>query len=247
MTPNQSTAQTQVVSQSSANNFNFTKQQKIGLAILSFFVLLVIGLWYWQLQKNIIYPLYGGMSPEELAQKTASAPAVDTSQNDTDKDGLTDVQETTIYHTSPYLADTDSDGIPDGTEVKNGTDPNCPEGKTCVGGVTTDISLTPSSATGTDNGAGAVQNDLNVVNQLNQVASSTSTGLSQGGLSAVGGAGLSTDSVAALKKAFGDNPDPKFLREQFTAAATTDSDKQNLQKMSDAQLLQLYQLMIAGN
>lgn len=52
---------------------------------------------------------------------------------DTDGDGLSDYDELYVYHTSPYLKDSDSDGIPDGEEVRRGTDPNCPEGKTCGG------------------------------------------------------------------------------------------------------------------
>lgn len=51
---------------------------------------------------------------------------------DTDGDGLTDYDEVYVYKTSPYLKDTDSDGIDDKTEILAGTDPNCPEGKTCV-------------------------------------------------------------------------------------------------------------------
>ncbi len=50
---------------------------------------------------------------------------------DTDKDGLSDYNELNLYCTSPYIADSDSDGIMDGAEVKAGTDPNCPVGKTC--------------------------------------------------------------------------------------------------------------------
>ncbi len=36
---------------------------------------------------------------------------------DTDSDGLTDVEETTVYSTNPRLPDTDSDGFLDGNEV----------------------------------------------------------------------------------------------------------------------------------
>lgn len=50
---------------------------------------------------------------------------------DTDKDGLSDYDELYIYNTSPYLEDTDSDGIWDKKEIEDRTDPNCPKGKTC--------------------------------------------------------------------------------------------------------------------
>jgi hypothetical protein len=52
-------------------------------------------------------------------------------RKDTDRDGLNDYAELNIYKTSPYLADTDSDGIPDAIEIAQGTDPNCPSGQTC--------------------------------------------------------------------------------------------------------------------
>jgi hypothetical protein len=52
---------------------------------------------------------------------------------DTDGDGLSDYDELYNYFTSPYLKDTDGDGIPDNVEIQNGTDPNCPQGKTCTG------------------------------------------------------------------------------------------------------------------
>lgn len=50
---------------------------------------------------------------------------------DTDNDGLTDGDELNFYGTSPYLEDSDSDGIKDGQEIIDGTDPNCPAGKSC--------------------------------------------------------------------------------------------------------------------
>ncbi|MBP7134056.1 hypothetical protein KBA73_02465 [Patescibacteria group bacterium] len=52
-------------------------------------------------------------------------------KKDTDRDGLSDYDESYIYHTSAYLADTDGDNVPDGEEVARGINPNCPEGKTC--------------------------------------------------------------------------------------------------------------------
>lgn len=42
---------------------------------------------------------------------------------DSDSDGLSDTQETSLYHTDPNLADTDADGFPDGTETKQGYSP----------------------------------------------------------------------------------------------------------------------------
>lgn len=42
---------------------------------------------------------------------------------DTDGDGLSDVEEVTIYHSDPYNPNTDGDRFPDGEEVKNGYSP----------------------------------------------------------------------------------------------------------------------------
>ncbi|MGN6485173.1 MAG: hypothetical protein ACTHMX_12315, partial [Thermomicrobiales bacterium] len=52
------------------------------------------------------------------------APATDTT--DSDGDGLYDADETDVYHTDPHNADTDGDGVDDGQEVYDGTDPNNP-------------------------------------------------------------------------------------------------------------------------
>ncbi|MBD3189590.1 MAG: hypothetical protein GF308_03050 [Candidatus Heimdallarchaeota archaeon] len=45
---------------------------------------------------------------------------------DLDNDGLLDYYEETIYDTNPTDPDTDGDGIEDGTEIENGSDPNDP-------------------------------------------------------------------------------------------------------------------------
>lgn len=66
---------------------------------------------------------------------------------DTDKDSLSDYDELQVYKTSPYLADSDSDGINDSQEIANGTDPNCPKGQEC--GFTT-VENRDQSANGDD-------------------------------------------------------------------------------------------------
>jgi lysophospholipase L1-like esterase len=45
---------------------------------------------------------------------------------DADGDKLYDQYEERVFNTSPQLSDTDGDGVDDGTEVSNGTDPNDP-------------------------------------------------------------------------------------------------------------------------
>ena len=67
---------------------------------------------------------------------------------DTDKDSLNDFEESYVYQTSPYLADSDSDGVDDRTELAAGKDPNCPEGKQCAGSVAT-FSLSATGTSGT--------------------------------------------------------------------------------------------------
>jgi len=52
---------------------------------------------------------------------------------DTDGDGLNDYEESLVYQTSPYLPDSDSDGVDDKSELAKGDDPNCPIGKDCGG------------------------------------------------------------------------------------------------------------------
>ncbi len=77
---------------------------------------------------NVLYyegPAYVSLQERELQEMQEQK------QRDTDEDGLSDYDELYVYRTSPYLADSDSDGYDDKTEIFSSNDPNCPEGKDC--------------------------------------------------------------------------------------------------------------------
>ncbi len=102
-------------------------QKKAGVIILAAAGVLVLGLGFWSISYKIRSPFF----LRAVDNKLLGADTIPDLTKDTDGDNLSDWEETNIYHASPYLADTDSDGIPDGVEVQNGADPNCPEGKIC--------------------------------------------------------------------------------------------------------------------
>jgi len=69
----------------------------------------------------------------QVEQSNVINDLLETQNMDTDKDGLTDYEESYIYKTSPYLPDTDSDGYLDKQEIDGGYDPLCPKGQDCYG------------------------------------------------------------------------------------------------------------------
>ncbi|OGY91967.1 MAG: hypothetical protein A3H70_01090 [Candidatus Komeilibacteria bacterium RIFCSPLOWO2_02_FULL_48_11] len=69
-------------------------------------------------------PSSGGLS--KLSSGNASLPGSNASSSspDSDSDGLTDTEETTVYGTDPRNADSDGDGYKDGQEASSGYNPN---------------------------------------------------------------------------------------------------------------------------
>jgi hypothetical protein len=107
---------------------NMPQPQKIAVISLSVVGVAIIFFGVLQFRARITNPLqFNGVST------TTPELALDFSTLDTDKDGLSDNDELSIYKTSLYNEDTDSDGVWDGDEIKNGTDPSCPIGQTCNG------------------------------------------------------------------------------------------------------------------
>ncbi|MBI4598900.1 hypothetical protein HY734_01740 [Candidatus Uhrbacteria bacterium] len=121
----------------------FSREQKVGFGLL-----LAIGLagavfGLWSIPSNLRRPFdvqlasYNG--PEFLTlSEQESQEAARQKAADTDKDGLSDYDELFVFQTSPYLADSDSDGFDDKTEVYSGNNPNCPAGRDCTTAVVAD-------------------------------------------------------------------------------------------------------------
>jgi hypothetical protein len=66
--------------------------------------------------------------PAQAPAAPPPAPAPAAARPDADDDGLYDDDETDVYGTDPHKADTDGDGVGDGQEVENGTNPLIPFG-----------------------------------------------------------------------------------------------------------------------
>ncbi len=102
-----------------------------------------LGMYQWRASFKMAFASQTGTfkTPDQVEQERIEG----MKSKDTDGDTLTDFEETYVYKTSPYLSDSDSDGIKDQDELKAGEDPNCPKGKNCVeSGIA--ASLSPQAA-----------------------------------------------------------------------------------------------------
>jgi len=107
---------------------------KIGVTILIILCVIVVLGTIWQYPKYLSAPFarYGqdiGLWKSQIEEDAEKLAAM--KESDTDGDGLTDYDETYLYGTSSYLADSDSDGFSDKEEISSGNDPNCTAGKIC--------------------------------------------------------------------------------------------------------------------
>jgi hypothetical protein len=138
---------------------SLSKKQKLALFGLGIFAICIFVFWGVELKNNISDPFKskaesaviasGEQCPDGNCQQAIEEKSKIT---DTDNDGLFDWDELNKYNTSPYLNDSDSDGIDDGIEVKNSTDPNCAQGRDCslsgylVSGASSTVSSVPQAS-----------------------------------------------------------------------------------------------------
>ena len=118
--------------------YSVSRGQKIAVAVLAFFVFVIVIIWSIQFKKSLNEPFEykgGEKKQKSSVENIISDNNEEESQliKDTDGDGLTDWDELNIYKTSPYLEDSDSDGYSDKQEIDSGNDPDCPAGRDCYG------------------------------------------------------------------------------------------------------------------
>lgn len=119
-----------------------SSHQRFGLAM--FFAIGIATFVFGAIRLNKIIHLpfvkHGVAGSHKTAEDIERERIAELQNADTDKDGLSDYDELYVFRTSPFLEDSDSDGVSDGNEVAAETDPNCPAGQTCR-----QVSLNPTN------------------------------------------------------------------------------------------------------
>ncbi len=105
---------------------------KLGLGVIVAIGLTTLVFGVFQMRRSIFDPLARSgdldlKTPEQVEEERVTA----LKAADTDQDGLNDYDELYLFRTSPFLTDSDSDGLSDGVEVAQSSDPNCPVGQNC--------------------------------------------------------------------------------------------------------------------
>ncbi|MFZ2190058.1 MAG: hypothetical protein WAV48_04720, partial [Candidatus Magasanikiibacteriota bacterium] len=105
------------------SNKSLNNTQKTGFVLLLVFGILAVGLGLLQMRNAIYNPFYSqvAMTGEADADNLILDESARLQSIDTDRDGINDWEELNFYETSPYLADTDSDGMEDKVEIDSGT------------------------------------------------------------------------------------------------------------------------------
>jgi hypothetical protein len=199
-------------------------QQKAGVAFLIIFGVSAIILWAVQFKNGL--QVTQPLTAEELAKLQASKSggatnsAAELRAKDTDKDGLSDYDELYVYSTSPYLEDSDSDGLTDKKEAEQGTDPNCPNGQDCSSQIDTENTIDASGEAIATTSA-----QSSPIPSLSNSANTAATGISTGADSTV------------MQNVLSGTTDAKSLRAMLMQAGM---DAETLDKISDEQLLSVY-------
>jgi len=108
---------------------SFSIEQKLSVVVLGMCGVFAIGLSFYRLQESVRSPfLVADSTIQDTKKLVGSSPAEDDARLkriDTDGDGLSDYNEINVFHTNPNLKDTCGDGIPDNIRVYTGKNIAC--------------------------------------------------------------------------------------------------------------------------
>lgn len=131
---------------------SLSSNEKLGLGVVVAIGLTTLVFGVFQLNRAIYLPLERKEGPKfKTPEQIREEQEQRLKETDTDEDGLSDYDELHLFRTSPFLADSDSDGVNDGEEVAKSSDPNCPSGKTCR-----QVSVASAQGTGLSGDSGSV-------------------------------------------------------------------------------------------
>jgi len=199
-----------------------TWKHRLAVIFLIIFAGVAIILWAIQFTNNL--QVTKPLSEEEIAeiQKQQEAEQISRTQ-DTDGDGLVDYDELNFYGTSPYLEDTDSDGIDDKREIDLGEDPNCPRGQECFN------SNSDGEASATDESASATGQQF-TAEQLAELERL----LGEGDGASSNEISSDNQEIESVLTGRADAASLRALLDQFGM------DKDTLDKISDEDLMRIY-------
>jgi hypothetical protein len=129
-----------------------SSEQRFALGVFSLCGILALGLSVHRFYTRIHEPWLVPNTVLDRARQFNARLEAEANKNaalqkkDTDRDGLSDFIELEVYKTSPYLADSDSDAVPDSVEIAQGEDPNCPRGRDCASVVAAVVQPSASSS-----------------------------------------------------------------------------------------------------
>jgi hypothetical protein len=143
----------------------YNEDNKKDFSKLIFIILIIFGVvtlvyGFVSLTTNIYGSRFKGVDSSQVQDGRLMNDLLEMQNRDTDKDGLSDYDEEYVYQTSPYLPDTDSDGVGDKKEIDDGFDPLCPKGQDCRGVTTEQKENSGKTEDGLKDGSVNVDNGL---------------------------------------------------------------------------------------
>ncbi|MFH1171872.1 MAG: hypothetical protein V1778_05045 [bacterium] len=133
---------------------------------------------FFQIVNSIRGPFAFPKNANETTLSETGSTISSLKKKDTDNDGLSDFDELYVYHTSPYLADSDSDSSSDQQEVFGGTDPNCPQGQNCSALAGVNVSGTNENVNEDTNSTLPLEGNTNAASAETNASTTLPSGLS---------------------------------------------------------------------